>query len=121
MAGRRLDGRCGAPDRLSCSVTRRPKPWIAAAVALALLGADLSRPPQRQVAAKLLVGAIEVYQGTLSRAMPALGVECRFTPTCSHYAVASIESRGALYGTVRALGRIGRCGPWTPAGTVDPP
>ncbi len=94
---------------------------MGAAAALALVAVDLSRPPERQATARLLIGAIGIYQATVSRAMPALGVECRFTPTCSHYAVASIESRGALYGTVRALGRIGRCGPWTPAGTVDPP
>ncbi len=88
---------------------------------LALLAWDLSQAPERQASAWLLIGAIEIYQGTLSRAMPALGVECRFTPTCSHYAAASIESRGALVGTARALGRLARCGPWTPVGTVDPP
>ncbi len=111
----------GPPVRSGAVVRRRRKLWTAAAVALALLAGDLARSPERQATARVLAGAIRIYQGTLSRAMPALGVECRFTPTCSHYAVASIESRGALFGAARALGRIARCGPWTAPGTSDPP
>jgi putative component of membrane protein insertase Oxa1/YidC/SpoIIIJ protein YidD len=50
-----------------------------------------------------------------------LGVGCRFTPTCSRYAEGAVRRDGALVGTARAVWRIARCGPWTPAGTHDPP
>jgi hypothetical protein len=88
---------------------------------LALLGFDLSRPPRRQFSAGVLLGAIDLYQATLSPRMPAFGVQCRFQPTCSRYAEGAIRKHGALRGTWRAMVRLARCGPWTPAGTVDPP
>lgn len=69
----------------------------------------------------MLIAGIELYQATLSPRLPALGARCRFHPTCSHYAVAALRRDGALLGSLRAAGRIVRCGPWTPAGTVDLP
>lgn len=90
-------------------------------VFLGLLGADLARAPANQISARALLGMIDLYQASLSRAMPALGVRCRFRPTCSRYAEGAIRKDGALVGSARALGRIVRCGPWTPAGTVDWP
>ncbi|MCP4201602.1 MAG: membrane protein insertion efficiency factor YidD [bacterium] len=90
-------------------------------VALAVLGLDLARPPEAQWGAKVLLGAIDLYQATLSRALGATGARCRFEPTCSHYGEAVIRRHGALKGTGLALARIARCGPWTRPGTVDPP
>jgi len=90
-------------------------------VLVALLGLDLAQPPARQLSARALLGAIHLYQATLSPRMPGLGVHCRFTPTCSHYAEGAIRKYGAAVGTLRAAGRIARCGPWTPLGTYDPP
>jgi len=95
--------------------------WIAAAAFLVLLGLDLARNPARQWSAMVLLRSIDLYQAQLSPMMPAMGVSCRFTPTCSHYGEASIRKYGALVGSVRAAWRILRCGPWTPAGTSDPP
>ena len=69
----------------------------------------------------MAVRAIHVYQRTLSPVLGACGLRCRFTPTCSHYAETVLRTHGIVVGTWRALGRIVRCGPWTPAGTVDPP
>jgi putative membrane protein insertion efficiency factor len=69
----------------------------------------------------VLLGGIHLYQATLSPHMPALGVRCRFRPTCSHYAEGAIARYGALSGSLRAAWRILRCGPWTPVGTYDPP
>lgn len=95
---------------------------LAAVLAGALLLAlDLSRAPADQLTARALLGAIDLYQATLSPRMPALGVSCRFEPTCSRYAEGAIRADGALIGTLRAIHRIGRCGPWTPPGTIDPP
>ena len=69
----------------------------------------------------MLLGAIDIYQAAVSPFMPALGVRCRFVPTCSRYGEESIRKRGALVGTGRAAWRVLRCGPWTRMGTVDPP
>jgi uncharacterized protein len=50
---------------------------------------------------------------------PMLGPNCRFYPSCSHYAVEALETHGALRGTWLTLKRLGRCHPWHPGG-VDP-
>ncbi len=102
--------------------SRTRRKWAAAALlAVAVLAFDLSRPPAAQVSAGVLLAGIDLYQATLSKLMPAAGVQCRFEPTCSHYAEGAIEKHGALAGSGKAVWRIARCGPWTEAGTVDPP
>lgn len=88
---------------------------------LAAAAWDLNRPPDVQWSARLLLAGIGAYQATGSRLMPAVGIHCRFEPTCSHYAAAAIRRDGALSGSVQAMWRLLRCGPWTPAGTVDAP
>jgi putative membrane protein insertion efficiency factor len=109
-------------DRSNRAEQSRRVRILAAVLALAvLLGVDLAQPPGRQVSARALLGAIHLYQATLSPRMPLLGVQCRFTPTCSHYAEGAIRKYGAAVGTARAVARIARCGPWTPLGTYDPP
>jgi putative membrane protein insertion efficiency factor len=101
---------------------RRPLATLAIAlVAVAALGADFSRPPAEQLAARALLGAIHLYQATLSPRLGSLGVQCRFKPTCSHYGEGAIEKYGAWKGSWKTAWRIARCGPWTPLGTVDPP
>lgn len=102
-------------------MTRKRKAAIAGLVLLALLIADLSRPASAQLSARVLIGAIDVYQATFSQVNRRAGVRCRFTPTCSHYAEGAIGKYGAFKGSGLAAWRILRCGPWTPAGTVDPP
>ena len=99
---------------------RRRAVWAGLAL-LVSIGLDLGRAPDRQWSAKVLLGTIDLYQATLSPHMPSLGVHCRFTLTCSHYAEESIRRHGALWGSLRAAWRILRCGPWTPPGTHDPP
>jgi putative membrane protein insertion efficiency factor len=99
----------------------RSRRAVLALVLLVLLGCDLAQPPRRQVSAWLLLAAIHLYQATLSPHMRALGVECRFKPTCSHYGAGAIERYGALSGSLRTAWRLARCGPWTPPGTYDPP
>lgn len=100
---------------------RHRRRWIAAGIVLALLAVDLLLPPERQVGARLLVGAIDLYQATLSPLLGSAGVRCRFQPTCSHYGEAAIRKYGTVKGTWKTVWRIARCGPWTPAGTVDLP
>lgn len=59
---------------------------------------------------------IRVYQWCLS---PWLGRQCRFQPTCSHYAIAAFEKYGVRRGMYLTLSRIGRCHPWHTGG-YDP-
>jgi hypothetical protein len=50
---------------------------------------------------------------------PLLPNACRFTPTCSEYAMESLECHGALRGSLLAAGRLLRCHPFAKAG-FDP-
>jgi len=102
-------------------MTRRRRWQAAALVALVALSYDVTRDPDRQWSARFLLWGIHTYQATMSPMMPAMGVQCRFTPTCSHYGEASIRDYGAFWGSLRTAWRILRCGPWTKRGTHDPP
>ena len=64
----------------------------------------------------LLIAPIRFYQYVLS---PWVGRSCRFTPTCSQYAIEAIETHGALKGLWLATRRIARCQPWCQGG-YDP-
>ncbi len=101
-------------------VSRRRR-WLVAGAVLALLTVDFLLPPQRQVSARLLLGAIDLYQATLSPLLGRSGVRCRFQPSCSHYGEMAIRQYGTYQGSLKTVWRIARCGPWTPAGTVDLP
>jgi len=68
------------------------------------------------VVASLLQFLIRTYQVVLS---PWSGGACRFTPSCSAYAIEAIERHGAWRGGMMAMRRITRCHPWGPAG-FDP-
>lgn len=56
---------------------------------------------------------IRGYQRFISPAFPP---QCRFTPTCSSYALTSVERYGVLKGGWLSLRRIARCHPWHPGG-----
>jgi len=63
--------------------------------------------------------AIQAYQFAISPALHALagpGCGCRFTPTCSHYALEAVRTHGASHGTSLAARRLLRCHPWHPGG-----
>ena len=100
---------------------RRLKIWLPILAVLLLLGIDMARPPRDQISARALLGGIHLYQATLSPVLGKTGVRCRFQPTCSHYGEGAIRKYGAWTGSWKTLWRIARCGPWTPAGTFDPP
>lgn len=65
---------------------------------------------------RALLAAIRGYRYLLS---PWWGGQCRFTPSCSHFAEEAIERHGLLRGTWLAMRRVGRCHPWH-AGGFDP-
>lgn len=58
---------------------------------------------------KFLIGVVRFYQAAIS---PWLPPSCRYTPTCSAYAIDALRSHGAGRGSWLALRRIGRCHPW---------
>lgn len=64
----------------------------------------------------LLTLPILFYQAAIS---PHLPPSCRYTPTCSQYAVEAIRRHGPLRGLWLAIKRIMRCHPWGGSG-YDP-
>jgi len=68
---------------------------------------------------RILTLVIRAYQLTISPLQtflfgPANG--CRFTPTCSHYALEAVQKHGAVAGGWLAAKRICRCHPWGEGG-----
>ena len=82
----------------------------------------MMRPANRSVGlvARMLIGIIRVYQGTLSA---WLGRQCRFVPTCSQYFIEALRLHGAIRGSQMGIRRILRCHPFSRGGfdPVDPP
>ena len=66
--------------------------------------------------ARPLIGIVRFYRTVLS---PWLGMNCRYQPTCSSYAIEALQRHGAAKGGWLALRRIGRCHPWGGSG-YDP-
>ena len=66
--------------------------------------------------ARVLSAGVVAYQWTLR---PVIGAQCRFEPSCSHYALEALALHGASRGSLLTVRRILRCNPWTPGGT-DP-
>ena len=64
----------------------------------------------------LMIRLIRGYQRHLS---PALGTNCKYSPTCSQYAIEAIERFGVCKGSCLALWRILRCNPFSRGG-FDP-
>jgi putative membrane protein insertion efficiency factor len=67
----------------------------------------------------ILILLIRIYRWTISPAMTFLFgplSQCRFTPTCSVYAVDAIRAHGTLRGTWLATKRVCRCHPWGSCG-----
>lgn len=58
---------------------------------------------------KILLALVRFYQYAIS---PLIPPRCRYTPTCSQYAVEAIKKYGTLKGGWLALKRILRCHPW---------
>lgn len=67
---------------------------------------------------KLLIIPIRAYQYLIS---PLFGVgsSCRYTPSCSQYAIEAIDRHGVIKGPYFALKRLSCCHPWH-AGGYDP-
>jgi putative membrane protein insertion efficiency factor len=68
----------------------------------------------------LLIAMVRVYRRVLS---PLLPPACRFTPTCSTYAIEALSRHGAWRGTWLSVRRLCRCHPFGGHGydPVPPP
>ena len=61
----------------------------------------------------ILIALIKVYRFVLS---PYIGQHCRFTPTCSQYALEAIEMYGSVKGSWLAAKRLSKCHPFHTGG-----
>ncbi len=64
----------------------------------------------------LLLALVRFYQWFISPVLPGT---CRYSPTCSEYAIQAIGRFGPVRGAWLALRRFGRCQPWGSFG-IDP-
>jgi putative membrane protein insertion efficiency factor len=64
----------------------------------------------------VLIAVVRVYQLFLGPLLPSA---CRFTPSCSTYAIEALEKHGAWRGFLLSIRRIGRCHPFH-VGGYDP-
>ncbi len=65
---------------------------------------------------RVLIALVKWYQRVISPLTPP---SCRFTPTCSAYAIEALERFGAIKGGFLTVKRILRCHPWGGSG-YDP-
>ena len=67
---------------------------------------------------RMLIGLVRFYRKFIS---PYKGnTLCRFTPTCSMYAIEALEKYGAIKGTYLSVKRILRCHPFSKHSGYDP-
>jgi putative membrane protein insertion efficiency factor len=67
---------------------------------------------------RALLAALRFYKAHISPGLPAA---CRYTPTCSEYAVEAIERYGPWRGSVMAIRRVLSCNPFARGGYVPVP
>lgn len=67
------------------------------------------RYPVGRTLARGLIFVIQLYRHTIS---PLRLATCRFTPTCSQYAVDALTEYGLVKGSGLAVVRLLKCGPW---------
>lgn len=65
---------------------------------------------------KLLLAALRFYKSQISPALPSA---CRYSPTCSEYAMQAVERYGAVRGSLLAIRRVLSCNPFARGG-YDP-
>ncbi len=70
----------------------------------------------KKILSQLLLLPIYLYRNCIS---PLLPPTCRYTPTCSQYAIEAIKKHGPFKGLWLTVKRICRCHPWGGSG-YDP-
>ena len=70
----------------------------------------------RKILTVPLIVLVQAYRYLVS---PVLGNHCRYTPSCSQYAVDALSTHGAFKGLWLTIKRVGSCHPWHTGG-YDP-
>ncbi|MCL1822096.1 MAG: membrane protein insertion efficiency factor YidD [Prolixibacteraceae bacterium] len=70
----------------------------------------------KKVLGFIVLFPVYIYKYAISPFTPA---SCRYTPTCSTYAIEAVKIHGPYKGTWLAVKRISRCHPWGSSG-YDP-
>jgi putative membrane protein insertion efficiency factor len=65
----------------------------------------------------LIVGFLVAYRKLIS---PLYGNVCRYYPSCSRYALETVQRRGVVLGVLLSTWRILRCNPFSAGGIDDP-
>ncbi len=65
-----------------------------------------------------VIALLSAYRAVVS---PLYGQVCRYHPSCSRYALESVQQSGAVVGLALAAWRVLRCNPWSRGGVDDPP
>lgn len=68
---------------------------------------------------KIILFILNVYKKIISPMFKAMGVECKYYPSCSEYAKLAIEKYGCIKGIYLSIKRIIKCNPFSKGG-YDP-
>lgn len=99
---------------------KRPLLGLLLCAAIALFAAaDATRPPQKQLAVKTYLLALNGYHHYL-HPLTSRFIHCRYTPTCSRYSRQAVEKYGIVRGLSLTFQRVASCRSSVPFGTADP-
>ena len=99
---------------------KQPLPWLCVfALLLAAACLDATRAPERQLTARLYLGAVRVYQQDI-HPVTSRYIHCRYSPTCSHYSMQAVQRFGIAKGLRLTIKRLASCNRSVPQGTYNP-
>lgn len=75
----------------------------------------------RQIEGWIIAGLLAFIRGYQFLLSPWVGRQCRFYPTCSHYAAEALQVHGLISGMALIFRRLSRCHPFNPGGVDDVP
>jgi len=102
---------CCPPEESSCSLQNRMLKMFPMSTSI-----NHSRLSAYNLLKKAAKTPVYIYRWLLS---PIIGVQCRFHPSCSSYALEAIQEYGPVKGWGLSIWRVVRCGPWSRGG-YDP-
>ncbi|HBI14296.1 MAG TPA: membrane protein insertion efficiency factor YidD [Desulfobulbaceae bacterium] len=82
-------------------------------------GREPALPVEGRKGSHVALLVVLVLQGYKSYVSPLLPPSCRFTPTCSQYAIEAVRKHGVVRGLCLSLWRLLRCHPFARGG-YDP-
>ena len=70
------------------------------------------------IISRIVIVPIRIWQVTISAVLPPT---CRFSPSCSAYAIEALQRHGPVKGLWLGARRIARCHPWGSSGYYPVP